>query len=105
MTGIANGMDLMGYRIQSNSHAAQGGVEGGHDLNERTIVETMDQTRIDAALGIHAKILDQSIAGMTARKIAATMGWGNTKQGERKAVAAQDAALAALAAVEAKLVA
>jgi hypothetical protein len=44
--------------------------------------------------------MDQSIAGMTAREIAATTGWGNTKQGERKAVAEQDAALHGLADVE-----
>jgi hypothetical protein len=77
-----------------------GGVEGGHDLVERQIVETIDAPRIDVALGEHAKILDQSIVGMTAREITATMGWGNTKQGERKTMAAQDAALAALADVE-----
>jgi hypothetical protein len=55
---------------------------------------------IDATLGEHAKILDQSIAGMTAREIAQAMGGGQTKQAERKAVAAQDAALAALTDVE-----
>lgn len=105
VTGIANGMELMGYRIHSNSHATQGGVEGGHDLNERTIVETMDQTRIDAALGMHAKVLDLSIAGLTAKQIAAKLDWGSTKAAERRAAAAQDAALAALAAVETKLAA
>jgi hypothetical protein len=78
----------------------QGGAKGGHDLVERQIVETIDAPRIDAALGEYARILDQSIAGLTAREIAATMGWGDTKQGERKAVAAQDVALAALTDVE-----
>jgi hypothetical protein len=37
---------------------------------------------------------------MTAREIAQAMGGGQTKQAERKAVAAQDAALAALTDVE-----
>jgi hypothetical protein len=53
-------------------------------------------------LGNHAKVLDMSIDGLTAREIAAKLGWGNTKQAERKAVAEQDAALAALAALEEK---
>jgi hypothetical protein len=44
-----------------------------------------------------------SIADMTEREIAAKSSWGETKQAEGKAVAAQDAALAALAEVEATL--
>jgi hypothetical protein len=56
----------------------------------------MDAPKIDTALGEHGRILDMSIAGMTAKQIAAGLGWGETKQAERKAVAAQDAALAAL---------
>jgi hypothetical protein len=56
-------------------------------------------------LGNHAKVLDLSIAGLTAREIAAKLGWGDTKQAERRAVAAQDAALQALAGLEEKLAA
>ncbi|MDR6304926.1 hypothetical protein GGQ85_002642 [Nitrobacter vulgaris] len=90
----------MAYRVHSNPRAMQGGAEGGHDLVERQIVETIDAPRIDAALGEHARVLDLSIAGLTAREIAAELGFGDTKQSERKAVAAQNAALAALADVE-----
>lgn len=99
-TVIARGAEFMAYRVHSNRRAMQSGVEGGHDLVERQIVETIDAPRIDASLGEHAKILDQSIAGMTAREIAQAMGWGETKQAERVAVAAQDSALAALTDVE-----
>jgi hypothetical protein len=105
ITAVAKGAEFMAFRVHSNPRAMQGGVEGGHDLVERQIVETIDAPRIDAALSEHAKVLDLSIAGMTAREIAAKMGWGETKQAERKAVAAQDAALEALAEVETKLAA
>jgi hypothetical protein len=105
MKAIAPGAEFMAFRVHSNPRAMQGGVEGGHDLVERQIVETIDQPRIDAALGEHAKVLDLSIAGMTARELAGKMGWGDTKAAERKAVAAQDAALAALADIEQKLAA
>ncbi|UPK31344.1 hypothetical protein [Bradyrhizobium sp. 195] len=43
--------------------------------------------------------------GLSARQIADTKGWGLGKSGERKAVAAQDRALEALAAMEKKPVA
>jgi hypothetical protein len=100
VTVIARGAEFMAYRVHSNRRAMQSGVEGGHDLVERQIVETIDAPRIDASLGEHAKILDQSIAGMTAREIAQAMGWSETKQAERRAVAVQDAALAASVDVE-----
>jgi hypothetical protein len=105
MTVIAHGAEFLAYRVHSNPRAMQGGVEGGHDLVERQVVETIDVPRIDAALGEHGRVLDLSIAGMTAREIADKMGWGNTKRAERRAVAAQDAALAALAGLEEKLAA
>jgi hypothetical protein len=100
ITVIAKGAEFLAYRVHSNPRAMQGGVEGGHDLVERQIIETIDAPRIDAALGEHAQVLDMSIAGMTAREIATKMGLGDAKQGERKAVAAQDVALLALAEVE-----
>jgi hypothetical protein len=100
ITVIAKGVEFLAYRIHSNPRAMQGGTEGGHDLVERQIIGSIDSPRIDAALGEHAKVLDMSIAGLTAREIARKLGLGNTKQGERKAVAAQDAALQALADVE-----
>lgn len=104
-TVIATGAEFLAFRVHSNSRAMQGGVEGGHDLIERQIVETIDQPRIDAALGEHGKVLDLSIAGKTAREIAVELGWGDTKQAERQAVAAQDAALHALAGLEEKMAA
>lgn len=102
---IAPGAEFLGYRQHSNPRALHGGVEGGHDLVERQIVETIDAPRMDAALGEHGKVLDLSIAGKTAREIAATMGWGDGKAAERRAVKAQDSALAVLAAMEKKLAA
>ncbi|AEI03017.1 hypothetical protein OCA5_c18810 [Afipia carboxidovorans OM5] len=100
VTVIAKGAEFLAYRVHSNPRAKQGGVEGGHDLVERQVVETIDAPRIDAALGEHARVLNLSLAGLTAREIAAANGWGSTKHAERKAVAAQDAALQALADVE-----
>jgi hypothetical protein len=105
ITVIAKGAEFMAFRVHSNPTAAKGSFVGAPDAVERQIVETIDAPRTDAALGEHAKVLDMSIAGMTAREIARELGWGETKQAERKAVAAQDAALAALAEVEAKLAA
>lgn len=104
-TGVARGAEFLAYRIHSNPRAMQGGVEGGHDLVERQIVETIDAPRIDAALGEHGRVLDLSIAGLTAKEIAVKLGLGDTRHAERKAIAAQDAALAALAATEERLAA
>ena len=83
----------------------QGGAEGGRDLVERQIVETIDAPRVEAALDAHATVLEMSTAGMTAREISREFGLGDTKHGERKAVAAQDLALEKLAEVKAKLAA
>jgi hypothetical protein len=100
ITVIAKGAEFMAYRVHSNPRAAKGSFVGPPDAGERQIVETIDAPRVDAALGVHAQVLDMSIAGLTAREIAAKLGWGDTKAAERRAVAAQDAALAALADVE-----
>ncbi|MFK4537925.1 hypothetical protein ABIA00_006108 [Bradyrhizobium ottawaense] len=99
-TAIAPGAEFLAYRVHSNPTAAKGSFVGAPDSVERQIVETIDAPRIDTALGEHAKVLDMSIAGMTAREIAAANGWGDSKAGERMAVVAQDAALSALANVE-----
>lgn len=61
--------------------------------------------RVAAALGDHCDVLERSLDGDTAREIAVANGWGNGKAGERRAVTAQDNALAALAAMEKKLAA
>lgn len=60
----------------------------------------MDAPRVQASLGEHFAVLEASLEGLTARQIADTKGWGRGKAGERKAVAAQDNALEALAALE-----
>ncbi len=99
-TAIAKGAEFMAYRVHSNPRAMKSGVDGGHDLVERQTIETIDAPRIEATLGEHARVLDLSIAGWTVREIASELGFGETKQAERKAVAAQDAALQALADVE-----
>jgi len=96
MTGIARGAEFLGYRMHRSATASKGSFVGARDAAECQLVETMDAPKIDAVLGEHGRILDMSIAGMTAKQIAAGLGWGETKQAERKAVAAQDAALAAL---------
>jgi hypothetical protein len=105
MTVIAKGAEFLAYRVHSNPTAAKGSFVGAPDAVETQIIETIDAPRVDAALGNHAKVLDLSIAGLTAREIAAKLGWGDTKQAERRAVAAQDAALQALAGLEEKLAA
>lgn len=99
-TAMACGAEFLAYRVHSNPTAAKGSFVGATDAVEWQIVETIDAPRIDAALGDHAHVLDMSIAGMTAREIAVGLGWGDGKGGERRAVKAQDAALAALANVE-----
>ena len=105
VTGIARGAEFMAFSVHSNPRAMQGGVEGGHDLVERQIIETIDAPKVDAALGEHVRVLDLSAAGLTARKIAVELGLGDTKAAERRVVAAQDEALAALAAVDEKMAA
>jgi hypothetical protein len=105
ITVIAKGAEFLAFRVHSNPTAAKGSFVGAPDAAERQIVETIDAPRIDAALGEHARVLDLSIAGMTAREIATQLGLGTAKQGERKAVAAQDAALLALAGLEEKIAA
>lgn len=60
---------------------------------------------IAAALGDHLGVLEASLDGRTAREIGAANGWGDGTAGERRAVRAQDNALAALASMEKKLAA
>lgn len=105
MAVIAKGAEFLAYRVHSNPCATPGSFVGAPDAVENQIIAMIDMPRVDAALGEHGKILDMSIAGKTAREIAGELGWGNTKQAERRAVKAQDAALAALANVEKRLAA
>jgi hypothetical protein len=96
-TAIAPGAEFLGYRQHPNVTATLGSFVGPASGPEDTIIATMDAPQVAAALAAHAAVLEASLDGLTAREIAAANGWGNTKAGERKAVAAQDNALEALA--------
>lgn len=97
MTAIAPGAEFMGYRQHRNVTATPGSFVGPASGPEDALVAAMDAPRVTAALAAHAAVLEASLDVLTAREIAAANGWGNTKAGERKAVAAQDNALDALA--------
>jgi hypothetical protein len=101
--GIARGAEFHAFAVHSTK--SLDGFEGAHDADERQIVETIDQPKVDAELGEHARLLDLSAAGLTARQIAVEMGLVDTKAAERRVIAMQDAALAALAAVEERMAA
>jgi hypothetical protein len=103
VTGIARGAEFLAFAVHSTK--SLDGFEGAHDADERQIIETIDQPKIDAALGDHTRILDLSAAGLTARQIAVELGLGETKAAERKVVALQDQALAALASVDERMAA
>jgi hypothetical protein len=102
---VAKGAEFVGGRVGANAGAAKAGVHGGHNAVEGRIIAAIDAPRIKASLGGHADVLETSLDGATAKEIAASNGWGAGRAGERRAVAAQDAALEALADVEHKLAA
>jgi hypothetical protein len=102
-TVIAKGAEFHAFAVHSTK--SMDGFEGAHDAAERQIVETMDQPNVDAMLGDHVRLLDLSAAGLTARQIAVELGLVDSKAAERRVIAMQDAALAALAAVDAKMAA
>jgi hypothetical protein len=101
MTAIAPGAEFLAYRVHTNPTAAKGSFVGPASGPEGALVAAMDAPRVTAALGAHFAVLEASLDGLTAREIAAANGWGNTKAGERRAVAAQDNALEALAKIAA----
>jgi hypothetical protein len=92
MVGIARGCTFMGGRTRRNATAAEGSFVGPACGPEDAWIAAIDGPRIAAELGEHAEVLQQSLSGTTARELG-----GGTKAGERRAVKAQDAALAALA--------
>jgi len=96
LTVIAPGAEFMARRAHSNPCATQGSFVGPASGPEDAMIAVIDAPRNEAALGDHARVLDMSIAGATAKEIAAAMELGGGRQGERKAVAAQDASLEAL---------
>ncbi|MGM4954353.1 hypothetical protein ACT4MK_03230 [Bradyrhizobium barranii] len=67
------------------------------------LIAGLDAPNMRAGLGEHFHVLEESLDGLTARGIAAANGWGDRKAGEPKAVATEDLALAASAALEKKL--
>ncbi len=95
-TAIAPGAEFLAFRVHSNPRATQGSFVGPASGPEDSMIAAIDAPRNEAALGDHARVLDMSIAGATAKEVASELGWGAGRQGERKAVAAQDASLAAL---------
>jgi hypothetical protein len=100
MTAIAPGTEFLGFRIHRSATASKGSFVGAFDAVENQIVETMDAPKVEAALGEHAAVLEDSLNGMTARQIASERGWGDDKSAEQRAVRAQDRALAALSQVQ-----
>ena len=95
--GVARGAEFMGYRQHRNVTATPGSFVGPASGPRDALVAALDAPRVTATLAAHAAVLEASMDGLTAREIAAANGWANTKAGERKAVAAQDNALEALA--------
>jgi len=95
MVGIARGVQFMAGKVRRNVCATEGSFVGPASGPEDALIAAMDVPRVAAALGEHRDVLERSLDGATAREIAASKGWAG-KAGERKAVALQDAALAAL---------
>ncbi|MBR0863194.1 hypothetical protein ACVIWV_000022 [Bradyrhizobium diazoefficiens] len=104
-TGIARGTEFMGYRQHRNVTATPGSFVGPASGPEDALIAALDAPKIRANLGEHFPVLEDSLDGLTAREIAAANGWGNGKAEERRAVKAQDLALAAVASLEKKLAA
>lgn len=104
-TGIAPGAEFMGYRQHRSATATKGSFEGPACGPEDALIACLDAPAVRAALGEHLAVLEASLDGATARQIAAANAWGDGKTGERRAVRAQDNALAVLAAMEKKLAA
>ena len=97
VVGIARGVQFIAGRVRRNACASEGSFVGPASGPEDALIAGLDAPRVAAALGEHRDVLEQSLDGATAREIADTKGWGSGKPGERKAVAAQDNALEALA--------
>jgi hypothetical protein len=98
--GIAPGAEFMGYRQHRSVTARPGSFVGPANGPEDALIAALDAPHVKAGLGEHFAVLEYSLDGLTAREIAAANGWGDGKAGERKAVAAQDLALEALATME-----
>jgi hypothetical protein len=103
--GVAWQVDFLCGKVDRGGTAAEGSFVGAPDAAENRLIAQMDSTVISTSLGEHWTILDLSLSGSSAAEISLKLGFGATKAGERRAVAAQDAALVALASVKKKLAA
>jgi hypothetical protein len=104
-TAVARGAGFLAGTVAGNETASAGSFVGAPDAFENAIAAKIDAPRIEAGLGEHADVLNDSLDGLTARELAAQRGWGNSKGAEERAVRAQDRALAALAEVQRKIAA
>jgi hypothetical protein len=103
--GVAWQVDFLCGKVDRGGKAKHGSFVGAPDDAENRLIAQMDAPAISAELGEHAAIIDMSLSGSSAAEIAVKLGYAKTKAGERRVVAAQDAALVALAAVQEKLAA
>jgi hypothetical protein len=95
--GVAAGISWLAGRVRKSATATAGSFVGAVDAAENALAAAMDRPALVAGLGEHADVLQDSLAGKTARQLAAKRGWGTSKAAEQRAVRAQDRALAALA--------
>lgn len=95
-TVVARGAVFLAGKSRGNKLATPGSFVGAPDAFENALAAAIDAPKIQASLGDHAAVLDESLDGATARQIAAKRGWGDSKSAEQRAVRAQDRALAAL---------
>jgi hypothetical protein len=101
-TGVAEGISWLAGKTRKSATATAGSFVGAVDAAENAIVAVMDRPALLASLGAHANVLQDSLAGETARQMASKRGWGNSKASEQRAVRLQDKALAALAEAQRK---
>jgi hypothetical protein len=97
VTGIARGATFLAGTFRANKLATPGSFVGASDAVENALVTAIDAPKNEAALGVHAAVLNDSLDGVSARDLAAKRGCGETKSAEQRAVRAQDRALDALA--------
>jgi len=77
-----------------NTRSARRGRRNEEPARKSMLVASLDAPRVRVGLGEHFAVLEASLDGRTARRIAAANGGGDGKAWERKTVRAQDNALA-----------
>lgn len=90
-TVVAYGAEFIAGKTDSSGTATEGSFVGAPDAAEHAMIAAMDAK--DAPI---SAVLEMALAGKTAREIALFQGLGDTKQGERNAVKAIDAAISRL---------